>query len=250
MGTERLRWRSERQQVRLLAALCRPLEQWHQEWSTRGQVLVLEPCTAEEIEAIHGEWLAAASAEGSAWLCSPLGAYECLGANLLGVTGPDSLGLASAIGLRASRSLVAACGGKPAGVVAGQAPSAHVRSTRFGGTCLRLHGEDLSMVLVLDGALVDRWLETTPGVGAALRSREDALASATVGVRVALSLGESRLDAARGLHVGDVLVSSTSLNTPFELLVGDSAALALGSLCQHQQHRALKLEGAPMKPSP
>ena len=247
MRAERLRWRSEQQLERLLAALQCPLEQWQREWA-------MQPCVAlvrssEQIaDPADGIWLRVSSKAGTAWLNLPDGSERNIGAGLLGVATADSLGLAEAVGRGAARALLASwCVASPADVAVGEHPGGAVGRARAGGAIFQLEGVGSVMRLVLDAALVDHWLQLRPGAGVALEARGTAVADTPVDVRISVPLGESRLDAAKGLRVGDVLVSSAPLDTQFELLVGTSAALAHGSLCQRQNHRALKIEAAPSK---
>lgn len=250
MLAQRLRWRSQSQQARLTDALRAPLDQWRAEWCTRSGTFRLDRCDFHEVGDTP-KWLVANSATGSAWLGFSASAPSDLGTVLLGVCSPDSLGLAGTIGRRAATALlVAFAKAGSASVVDGDAPDEAVLASRHGGAWFQIEADGLSMKLVLNGDLVDRWLGTTLGTGIPLQGRDALLDTSTVDVSVSLALGDSSLDATRGLRVGDVLVSSTPLNAPFQLTVGDSAALALGHLCRHHHHRALKLEGASIKPIP
>lgn len=250
MAAQRLRWRSQAQRARLAEALRAPLDQWQTEWATRSATVRLDPCDTCEVGDTP-TWRAADSGTGSAWLGFGADAPTDLGVVLLGVSSPDSLGLAGALGRRAATALLAAFAKTASAKVAdSDAPGEAELAPRHGGACFQIEAEGLSMKLGLDGELVDRWLGTKPGAGVSLHARDAALDSAPVDISVSLALGDSSLEAARGLRVGDVLVSSTPLDAAFQLTVGESAALAFGRLCRHHRHRALKLEGAPTKPIP
>lgn len=178
----------------------------------------------------------------------PSAAAPLLGGALLGVASPDRLGLAASVGRRAVRALVAAWGQcAVAEVRDGDRPVDATVRARSGAMHFLVKGGGASLALVLDGAMADHWLGPSESALGLLDPRDKAVAFASVEAHIELALGESRLDATRGLHVGDVLVSSTPLDAPFELRIGPSAALALGSLHRQQTTRAFVIESAPSK---
>lgn len=251
MGAERLRWRSARQQERLLASLLRPLEQWQREWSVAASPFGLEAAVTPAVDGPVHEWLWASSSRGSAWLCVPGDGMSAVGRVLLSVDGNDPLGISGAVGRRAMRALLANwCHALPSEIAASSPPKPGQAAPRSGAASFSVMWAVAPVWLVLDGELADHWLQVTPGAGETLQPRASALSASNVACQVALPLGQTRLEAAHGLRVGDVLVSSAPLNTCFELLVADAAPLAIGGLCRRRNHRALVLEGAKKKTNP
>jgi hypothetical protein len=254
MNHRRLRWRGAGQQRALLLELQKQLNAWLQGWSVDPELLSLKLVDAHSTLSSDRRWTHAKGSNGSAWLGAPVAMLEGFGGLLAKASSQDSLGLGSRVGERALRALLAQWLGGPSTdivIVSDSAPGSEEMQARFGGFRFSLEGEGFSGTLIIDSELCDHWVPMKRPTMSALAARESALGHEEVVLQVTLDLGELSLADTHGLQVGDVLVSSTPLDSNFMLTHPDARQIAIGRLFRQGSQRALQINAAnPMrKPS-
>jgi hypothetical protein len=244
MTTRRLRWRGPAQQQRIQQELERQLALWLQGWSVEGPWLSI---AQDDTAAIASErrWLRAHGKAGTTWVGLASNAPARLGERLARVSPTDRSDLSERIGLRALRALLAQLMNTTAELLEldETAPAPADLQARFGGQRWQLTGAEFAASLVLDSETCDRIAPPIPAAAIKLEPRASALGAEQVSLRVQLNLGETTLQEAHALQVGDVLVSSTRLDALFHMIDADSRPLASGRLRRHDRRLAFALQG-------
>lgn len=242
MSTRQLRLQAASQRRELLLALQRQLSSWLQDWSVQpGLLRVQGAARLAEIPSTH-RWLLASTANGRLWIAEPDSFSANLGAWLAATTASSVLGLSERVGARARNALLSS-------VLASPEPSFSVvpdtvqESGDFGYYCFEVETPDESIYLVMDWSLADRIALPPQQARQAVHKRESGLGDAVVRLNVLLDLGGATLAETSGLRVGDVLVSSTPLDSAFQLSHPDSRPIATGRLFTKDSLRAIQLEG-------
>lgn len=247
MKPRRLRWRGVGQQRALLLELQRQLESWLQGWSVDPALLSLRFVELHSEVATDRRWMQARGRSGSVWLGAPASMLEALGGLLAKSSTQDSLGLGTRVGERALRALLTQCVGGAATdveILSDSIPASEEMQARFGGFRFLLEGEGFAATLIIDSELCDHWVPAKKPTMAPLAARDSALGDESVLLEVRLELGQASLADTHGLQVGDVLVSSTSLDSSFQLTHPDARAIAVGRLFRLGSQRALQINAA------
>lgn len=250
MNPRRLRWRGASHQRALLLELQRQLGIWLQGWSVDAELLSLRLAEPQSVAAAEKRWLQVRRKSGSAWLGSPVSMLEGLGGLLAKASPQDGLGLGSRLGERALRALMTQLVGGPAAdveIIADSTPAPEEMQARFGGFRFLLEGNGFAATLIVDSELCDHWVPAKLPAMPALAARDSALGREDVLLEVRLELGQTSLADTHGLQVGDVLVSSTPLDSSFQLTHPDSRPIAIGRLFKLGTQRALQINAAPTK---
>jgi hypothetical protein len=247
MKHRRLRWRGVGQQRALLLELQKQLGSWLQGWSVDPELLSLKFVEAQSGLSADRRWMQARGKNGSVWLGAPASMLDGFGGLLAKASPQDSLGLGSRLGERALRALLTQWLGGPAAdleIIADSAPGSEELQARFGGFRFVLEGQGFSSTVIVDSELCDFWVPGQKPVMPALAARDSVLGSENVTLDVRLDLGETSLADTHGLQVGDVLVSSTPLDSNFQLTHPDSRPIAIGRLFRLGAQRALQINSA------
>src|SRR5207342_3239143 len=112
----------------------------------------------------------------------------------------------------------------------------------FVGCEFSLAGADFDARVIVDSDLCEHWLPSQRPALSPLVARETALAGEQVRLEVILDLGQASLADTHGLQVGDVLVSSTAIDSMFQLNHPDSRRLVNASLFRQGSQRALQID--------
>lgn len=247
MTVRRLRWQSASRQKALMGLLQQDLKAWLDGWSINPQLLSLRRADAavdDEPDA-KWRWWRASGNSGSLWLGAHASQLDGLGAMLAGAALGDSLGLGQRIGERALRALLAQMAGGSGNDVTMQLdelPKATERDLRYGGCHFLLEGQGVEACLVLDHDLCEVRLPTPKAVAMSLAPLASALGTELVRLDVLLDLGQASLAETQGLQVGDVLVSSTPLDSLFQLAQNDHRPLAGARLFRRGGMRVLHVD--------
>ena len=243
----RLRWQSARRRQALTSLLQQDLKAWLEGWSVKPQLLSLRLVDA----AVDGEpdaewrWWQASGKSGSLWFGARASQLDGLGGLLAGAVTRDSLGLGTRIGERALRALLLQLAGGSGNDVTMQVdelPKTMERDPRYGGCNFHLEGQGVEAWLVLDHDICEFRLPTPKPAAMSLAPLAVAVGSERVRLDVILDLGQASLAETQGLQVGDVLVSSTSLDSLFQLAQNDHRPLAGVRLFRREGLRALQVD--------
>ena len=251
MGVRRLRWQARGRQQALARVLQQDLKLWLEAWSVDPQLLSLRliAATDDSEPGMGWCWWRASGQTGSLWPGARAQALEALGALLAGAGSGDSLGLGQRIGERALRALMTVMLAGPSNEPQMQidsAPGRGERDPRFGGCGFWLEGHGFDAQLWLDHDLCELRLPTPRGSSIALSPLASAVSPESVLLEVLLDFGQASLAETQGLQVGDVLVSSTPLNSLFLLAQANHRALAGARLFRQGERRALQVDSLPL----
>jgi hypothetical protein len=247
MNPRRLRWRGAGQQRALLVELQKQLDLWLQGWSVDPLLLNLKLAEPHFAVSSDRRWMQARGKTGSAWFGAPAAMLDAMGGLLGNASTQDTLGLGSRVGARALRALLIHWVGAPAAdveIIEDSIPGSEEMQARFGGFRFVLEGGGFSATLIVDSELCDRWVPAKKTAMPALLARGAALGSEQVSLNVTLDLGTTSLADTHGLRVGDVLVSTTSIDSIFQITHPDQRPIAIGRLYRLGAQRALQIEAA------
>lgn len=126
--------------------------------------------------------------------------------------------------------------------VAIDALPASMTRAELGSSRIRLRSEDFFLDVWLDRALADRLAPAAGSRTEALVPRTSALDGATVSLRTELDLGTIALASIRHLRPGDVIATSTPLDSHFDLVEFEKGTpLFAASLGAKGTHRAVRI---------
>lgn len=246
MKVRRLRWQGASRQQALAERLRQELTTWLQGWSVDPALLSLKTVDANTPRpAIGGRWLRATGTTGTLVIGSRAAMFDGFGGLIAKAEHEDTLELGRRIGTRALRALLAQFVGTTPNQLELQettAPNGEDLDPRFVGCEFLLSGAEFEARLIADNELCEHWLPSKRLPSKPLVAREAALADEPVRLDVILDLGQASLADTHGLQVGDVLVSSTALDSLFQLAHPDTRRLANARLVRRGDQRALHLD--------
>lgn len=240
MDCRPLRWHGSARQAAVLQTMQAQVAAWLRDWSVNQKLLSVAADTGT-LRGASTHCIRAAGKNGTAWLVAATGNVSTLGSLLLDA-GSDSLDLSRRVGDRAVRALLANLAtGLPADITFHE--EAGVDACEASGAMhYRLSGSGFFARLVVSAALCDSWAPRKESTLAPLCPRAQALGPETMELQLRLDLGKATLAEARGLRVGDVLVSTSPVDSLFQLQHPDQRALARGRLFRVGPSRALQID--------
>ncbi len=247
MRVRRLRWQNAARRRALFDRLRTELKAWLDDWSVDPDLLSLRLFDEGESLPTDRCWMEATSRNGSILLGAAAGEFDGLGGLLARAARGDPLRLGSRIGHRALRALLTRFAGLAAGPVEcgmSDEPSPDRLDPRFGCGLLALSGSGFDARLILDCALFEHWVPSPQPALPALVPGEIAVGSESVILNVMLDLGTGQLADTQGLRVGDVLVSNTSINSLFHLVLPDARRVVSAHLLRRDDRRAVQIEAS------
>jgi hypothetical protein len=147
----------------------------------------------------------------------------------------------------ASRALLTQFAGGAAGVIETEgvdAPTAENLDPRFGCCVFALQGKGFDARFIVDNGLFEHWVPPHRPELPAVAPRETALSREHVLLDVILDFGGATLADAQHLQVGDVLVSSTPIDSLFHLVLPDSRRLIAANLVRRGDRRAVQIDAS------
>lgn len=246
MRFRRLRWHSRRRQDALFSMLETELNRWLDAWSVESECLILRQLEADAYRPVAPlKWLRVSADNGVLCLGAPELHFESLGGILAKANMDDALHIGRRIGDRAIKALFAQwikVSTLNLDVQEGTSPSDEVFHPRFGHMLFSLKGAGFSGYLILDPDLVDNLVPGAECILEPLTSRASSFGSEKIELNVSLDLGATTLSDTIGLQVGDVLLSTTSIDSPFQLTHTDMRQLANVRLVRKQSKRAVQID--------
>lgn len=250
MKVRRLRWHGAGRQLALANWLRLELGAWLDEWSVDPTLLTLRIADVGMSHPSGWRWMRATSKSGSIVLGTHAAALDGVGGLLAKATHDDALGLGRRVGMRALRALLTRFVGGTTNLIGiddANAPDDESHDSRFGGCWLLLQGAGFEAQLYLDNALFEFWVHPQQFALPTLMPRESALGTERVTLDVVLDLGNARLADTHQLQIGDVLVSSTTIDSFFHLALPDSRRLVAANLVRKDGRRALQVDDSSLR---
>lgn len=247
MKVRRLRWHGAARRHALVERLRPELGAWLDDWSVDPALLSVRLVDEGEPLPTGWRWMEAASRHGAILLGARGKELDGLGGLLAKAEREDALKLGFRVGHRALRALMARLAGaaaEPVEARTGDEPGADRLAAKFGCVVLALSGPDFDARLIVDNELFEYWVPPAKAALSPLVPRDAAVGGESVTLRVMLDLGPGQLADAQGLRVGDVLVSGTSINNPFELVSPDARRLLAAHLLRRGDRRAVQIEAS------
>ena len=244
MKARRLRWHGASRQDALAKRLQLELATWLDGWSVEPALLSLRISHDGVSQASHRHWMRANSRTGSIVLGAEGSALASLGGLLACATQDDALGLGRRIGERALRALLQQFVGGAGNLIAIEAtaaPDAEAQDPRFGCCALTLRGTGFEACVLVDNDLFEFWVPPQPSELQALLPRDAVIGNERITLQVVLDLGSAKLEDAQQLQIGDVLVSSTAIDSVFHLALPDARRLVSANLMRKGDQRALQI---------
>jgi hypothetical protein len=246
MQFRRLRWHSRRRQDVLFERLDRELQRWLGAWSVEPNWLNLNPISLDMYKtATPLKWLRVSSEKGELLMGAPETQLNNLGGMLAKASSDDVLHLGKRIGDRALKALASSWHGVAVtalDIETCKPPSNEIFLPQFGYSAFSLKGSGFSAFLIFDANLIDSLVPSTSSDYASLESRESALVNETIMLNVSLSLGDTTLADTVGMQVGDVLMSSTSIHSIFNLVHPGQRHLANVRLVRNGNQQAVLID--------
>lgn len=243
MTATRLHWLSATRLGVLRTHLADAFGVWQDGWSVDPQAYDLEPQPLPAVQAVGWKWLRAAGKHGDLCFGARALALDGLATRLAKTTADDALDLGRRVGQRALRDLLAQWSGDPQVALTDvDTPLTGPWRADRGTAAFRLGADAFEARLLVSSELAAHWAPATPRTGPALSSRQAVLGVEPLRLEVVLDLGDTPLSEAQGLQVGDVLVSRTPLDRPFQLHVPGARRIADARLHSRAGHRALLID--------
>lgn len=249
MKHPRIRLRGASQRSAITQQLRSQLSAWLRDWSVDPDWLTLSAGKSAPFDAdLH--WIVETGKNGSVWLGARNSCFRNVGPCLARASSADPMGIAERLGRRALRSLLSLFAGTQVlgshslgETGAGTIEAPHkLTSSRFGGLTFEVSGIGFSGVVVLNDEQCDFWAgPVAHAPPTMLESRQAAIGVNRLSLNAVIDFGPTRLADTEGLRVGDVLVSSASLNQGLELVHHDGRFVAMSHLFRDGPLRALQL---------
>jgi len=195
--------------------------------------------------AIGGRWLRASGKAGALLIGARTAMFDGFGGMIAKSSLDDSLGLGKRVGERALRALLAQFAGTSANQLDLQetsTPGAEELDPRFVGCQLLVEGAGFEARLIVDNDLCEHWLPSKRPTLKPLATRDAALANEQIRLDVILDFGQASLADTHGLQIGDVLISSTSIGSTFQIVHPDSRKLVDARLFKRGAQRAVQID--------
>jgi hypothetical protein len=250
MKTRRLRWHGPSRQEALANRLRLELGTWQEGWSVDPTLLSLRIADAGIPQPSGWRWTRAISRSGGILLGADAATLASLGGLLAQAASDDPLGLGRRVGERALRALLTQFVGGAANLIEiedASTPAAEDQDPRFGGCSLVLQGTGFEARLLVDNELFEYWVHPQQSRLPVLLPRDASLGKERVVLDVVLDLGSATLADAQQLQIGDVLVSSTSIDSIFHLALPDSRRLVTANLVRKDGRRALQIDASSLR---
>jgi hypothetical protein len=245
--TRRLRWHGRIRQQALESRLQLELGTWLEGWSVDPALLSLRLVDETLTLPPDWRWTRATSRNGSVMLGAQGTQLDALGGLLAEAAPVDPMNLGRRVGERALRALLTQFAGGAAGVIETEgvdAPTAENLDPRFGCCVFALQGKGFDARFIVDNGLFEHWVPPHRPELPAVAPRETALSREHVLLDVILDFGGATLADAQHLQVGDVLVSSTPIDSLFHLVLPDSRRLIAANLVRRGDRRAVQIDAS------